>query len=88
MFLSLLLRVLRVSVVKFIRKSHLSTVPEIATSEIESDRQAYETCFGTSRKSLQVSREGIEPLVVHLAYFVTTVLQAATRTTTRSKCDW
>jgi hypothetical protein len=30
-----------------------------------------------------VGREGIEPLVVHLACFVTTVLQAATRNTTQ-----
>ena len=33
---------------------------------------------------LTVGREGIEPLVVHLACFVTTVLQAATRNTTQS----
>ena len=31
-----------------------------------------------------MGREGIEPLVVHLACFVTTVLQAATRNTTQS----
>ena len=31
-----------------------------------------------------MSREGIEPLVVHLACFVTTVLQADVRTTTRT----
>jgi hypothetical protein len=32
---------------------------------------------------LLVGREGIEPLVVHLACFVTTALQAATRNTTQ-----
>ena len=31
-----------------------------------------------------MGREGIEPLVVHLACFVTTALQAATRNTTQS----
>ena len=35
--------------------------PPVATSEIESDTQAYETCFGTSRSRCKVSREGIEP---------------------------
>ena len=33
--------------------------------------------------SLPVGCEGIEPLVIHLACFVTTALQAATRSTTR-----